>query len=41
MTFTGVAMDPDWNAANCALVAYVRNTTTEEILQVAERKFQP
>ncbi len=41
LTFTDVAMDPDWNADNCALVAYVYNTASNEVLQAAERKFQP
>ena len=40
-TFSDIAMDPSWNAANCELVAYVYNTTTNEVLQAAERKFQP
>ncbi len=26
---------------NCALVAYAYNTTTYEVMQVEERKFQP
>lgn len=41
MTFTDIAMDPAWNAANCALVTYVYNTTSYQILQAAEREFQP
>ncbi len=41
LIYTGVAMDPGWNAANCALVAFVYNTDTYEVLQAEERKFQP
>ena len=41
LEYTDFALNPAWNTANCALVAYVRNTATEEIMQVAEQKFQP
>jgi Outer membrane protein Omp28 len=36
-----VAMDPAWNAANCELVAYLYEVSSNEVLQAAERKFQP
>lgn len=41
MTFVDIAMDPAWNADNCALVAYVYNTASYQVLQAAEREFQP
>ncbi len=41
MTLTNIPMNPSWNAANCELVAYVYNMATNEVLQAAERKFQP
>lgn len=41
MTFTDIAMDPEWNADNCALVTYVYNTTSYQILQAAQREFEP
>lgn len=40
-SYSAVAMDPAWNAANCALVAYLYNTASNEVLQAAEREFQP
>lgn len=40
-SFSGIAMNPAWNAANCALVAYLYNTATNEVSQAAERKFVP
>jgi len=39
--YPGVALTNVLNADNCALVAYVYNTTTDEVMQVEERKFQP
>ncbi len=43
LTFTvnSAPVDPSWNAANCSLVAYLYNTTTNEVMQAVERKFQP
>jgi hypothetical protein len=41
LNYDGFALDPDWNTANCALVAYVYNVATEEVMQVVERKFEP
>ncbi|MEO8588453.1 MAG: Omp28-related outer membrane protein [Flavobacteriales bacterium] len=40
-TYTDFPVNPDWNPANCALVGYVYNTASYEVMQVAERKFQP
>lgn len=40
-TYTGVSMDPAWNADECELVAYVYETATNQVFQAAERKFQP
>lgn len=40
-TFTSVAMDPSWNVANCELVAYVYSVATNEVLQAADRPFEP
>ncbi|MBK9147468.1 MAG: Omp28-related outer membrane protein [Flavobacteriales bacterium] len=40
-TYSGVSMDPAWNADECELVAYVYETATNQVLQAAERKFQP
>lgn len=34
-------MDPAWNATNCALVAYVYDLTTNEVVQAATREFEP
>lgn len=39
--FIDIPMDPDWNAANCALVGYLSDVATDEVLQAAEREFQP
>jgi hypothetical protein len=36
-----VALNPAWNTTKCALVAWVYNTETEEVMQAEERKFQP
>ncbi|MBK7384602.1 MAG: Omp28-related outer membrane protein [Flavobacteriales bacterium] len=36
-----VSMDPAWNGTECALVAYLYNVSSNEILQATERKFQP
>ncbi len=35
------ALNPVWNTANLSLVAWVYNTTTEEVMQAEERKYQP
>lgn len=40
-TYTDYPVNPNWNATNCALVGYVYNTASYEVMQVAERKFQP
>lgn len=40
-SYLNVPVNPDWNAANFAAVAYVYNTATKEVLQAVERKFQP
>ncbi len=36
-----VALNPAWNTTKCALVAWVYNTATDEVMQAEERKFQP
>jgi hypothetical protein len=41
MTYTDIAMDPAWVAANCEVVAYVYNTTTDEVLQANKRELEP
>ncbi|MFZ1694689.1 MAG: Omp28 family outer membrane lipoprotein [Flavobacteriales bacterium] len=40
-TYTGVSMDPAWNAANCELVSYMYKTSNSEVMQAAIREFQP
>lgn len=35
------ALDPAWNSANCALVAYLYDTGSNEVLQAAEHEFEP
>lgn len=41
ISLNDIAINPGWNAANCELVAYVYNSSTNEVLQAAERRFQP
>ncbi|MCB0764918.1 MAG: Omp28-related outer membrane protein [Flavobacteriales bacterium] len=41
LNFDNFALDPAWNTANLALVAYLYDTSTDEVMQVTERKFQP
>lgn len=41
LAYTDFAMDPAWVQANCALVAYVYNVATDEVMQAAEREFVP
>ncbi len=41
LEYTNFAMNPAWVQANCALVAYVYDVTTDEVMQAAERKFVP
>ncbi len=41
LNYSNFTLDPAWNAANCALVAYVYDVTTDEVMQAEERKFQP
>lgn len=36
-----VALNPAWNTTKCALVAWVYNAATDEVMQAEERKFQP
>ena len=38
---TNVPMDPNWNAANCALVAYVYELSSNQVLQATTREFEP
>lgn len=40
-TVTGFAVDPTWNAANCSLLAYLYNSSSNEVMQAVETKFQP
>lgn len=37
----GFPLATEWNLANCYLVAYLYNTSTNEVMQVAQRKIQP
>ncbi|MCW5900139.1 MAG: Omp28-related outer membrane protein [Flavobacteriales bacterium] len=41
LSYAGVAMDPAWNPANCSLVAYLYRADGYEVMQAAQRKFQP
>lgn len=41
LSYADVAVDPGWQPANCTLVAYAYNTASYEVMQVAERHFQP
>lgn len=34
-------LNPTWNTSNLYVVAYVYNTTTDEVMQAEERKYQP
>jgi hypothetical protein len=40
-SYVDVPMDPAWDPANCALVAYVYEASSNEVLQAAEREFVP
>jgi len=40
-SYTNVTMDPAWNPANCYLVAFVYNGSTDEVMQVEERSILP
>ncbi|MFN3875745.1 MAG: Omp28-related outer membrane protein [Flavobacteriales bacterium] len=40
-SYSGIAMDPAWNPANCELVTYIYRTSNNEVMQAAQRKFQP
>lgn len=39
LEYNDVALDPAWVADNCALIAYVYNVATDEVMQAAEREF--
>lgn len=41
VTIDNFTVDPDWNLTNCALVAWLYATETEEVIQAEERKIQP
>ena len=41
LEYSDFALDPAWNPNHCALVAYVYDTTSDEVMQAEERKFQP
>lgn len=41
LLFSDFALNPAWNSANCALVAYLYETSSNEVLQAAEKEFQP
>jgi hypothetical protein len=41
LAYEDFALNPSWNTAKCALVAWVYNTATDEVMQAEERKFQP
>ncbi|HMC98437.1 MAG TPA: Omp28-related outer membrane protein, partial [Flavobacteriales bacterium] len=40
-TYSGVVLAPSWNPAHCALLGYVYNTASYEVMQVAERGIEP
>jgi len=40
-SYVGVPIDPAWDPANCALVAYVYESAGNTVLQATERKFEP
>ncbi|MCC6541203.1 MAG: Omp28-related outer membrane protein [Flavobacteriales bacterium] len=40
LNYTNFQMDPAWNPAHCALVAYAHNLDTYEVIQAEERGFQ-
>ncbi|MCB9182854.1 MAG: Omp28 family outer membrane lipoprotein [Flavobacteriales bacterium] len=39
--FNAFALDPAWNPSNCALIAYLYDTGSDEVMQAAEREFEP
>ncbi len=41
LSWTDVPVNASWNPAKLAVVAYVYNTTSNEVLQAAEKKLQP
>ncbi len=41
LAYSSVPMDPQWNVANCSLVAYLYRVDGNEVMQAVERKFQP
>lgn len=40
-TVNAFPLATEWNVANCYLVAYLYNTSNNEVMQVSERKVQP
>ncbi len=41
LSYPDFPLNAGWDPLNCSLVAYAYNTASEEILQVADRKFEP
>lgn len=41
LAHANVSVDPDWDATNLELIAYVYEVATKEVLQVEKRKLQP
>lgn len=41
LSYSDFPVSAEWNASNCALVAYIYSTATDEVLQVVEQKFYP
>lgn len=41
VSISNFALNPAWNVGNCYLVAWIYNTTTEEVMQAEERKILP
>ncbi len=41
LSFSNVQLSSSWNIANCALVAYVHTTASNEVMQVVEQKIDP
>lgn len=39
--YPNVDVDPAWNGPNCSVVAYLHHATTNEVVQVVEKFFQP
>ena len=40
LSYSGYTLAPNWNEANCSLVAYLYRTDNEEVMQAQEQKIQ-